>query len=612
MEARARSITFLGDEGAVRIPFFQRAYVWTKSNWEDMLTDLLEFDKSRFLGSLILKQQPPRTGEQKEVLVIDGQQRLTTISILLKALYDSFSEELKANCRNELLKYLFYKRHATDKNYQIRIIHSRLDARYFKKVIGEVDGDALSTLTESELNSIDEKSSKILQCYKYFRTQLQLEQEETRARLFNKLLEKDNKIIVLIDLSDSDEEQSIFDTINSAGVRLSGTDIVKNAIFQRAIDLLDIEKATQLHDEYWDRVFSGDEDAQTFWTAKKATGRLMRDNSEILLQSIAVIKGIFDPDEHILSDLPDLYKKHIVTLKADGILPFIKEIHEYASTYRDTIPDFDESALFSYHENRKRLFHILDACEISTFHPYIMFLIRKYKQNSDLLDERLLSLESLVVKRMIAGFETKSYNKPCKEFISNENVDDKIASIGDDDVSTGLERISNKNASLLLFWIELFRRYKDSKQSVRELKFDYSLEHLMPQKWEDHWSSVPILDDGGKIIENPENAKAHRNKRIYSIGNMTLLNSRLNTSLRNFAFDRKIEGAGRMKGIRQYSELWITKDDIISRYDSGNKTWDEKSIFDRTRALGQEILKIWNRPCAPNHRLHMDAAALRR
>jgi len=310
--------------------------------------------------------------------------------------------------------------------------------------------------------------------------------------------------------------------------------------------------------------------------------------------------------------LPDLYKKHIASLEADKIPPFIKEVHEYASTYRSTIPDFDGSELFSYRDNRRRLFHILDACEISTFHPYIMFLIRKYKDDSSPLNERLLSLESLVVKRMIAGLETKSYNKLCKEFILKENVDDKIAGIGDDDVSMGLERISNKNASLLLFWIELYRRHKDSKQSVQELKYDYSLEHLMPQKWEDHWSSVPVVDDGGKIIENPENAKIHRNKRIYSIGNMTLLNSRLNTSLRNFALDRKIEGDGRKKGIRQYSELWITKDDVLSRYDSGNKTWDEKSIFDRTRALGREILEIWNRPCAPNQCLHTDAATPRR
>jgi len=62
MEAKARAYTFLGDEGAVKIPFFQRAYVWEKNNWEDLLEELFEFSRSHFLGSLILKQQKPKTG----------------------------------------------------------------------------------------------------------------------------------------------------------------------------------------------------------------------------------------------------------------------------------------------------------------------------------------------------------------------------------------------------------------------------------------------------------------------------------------------------------------------------------------------------------------------
>lgn len=595
MEAKARSITFLGDEGAVRIPFFQRGYIWTETNWEEILKDLLEFQKSHFLGSLILKQQPPKTGEQKEVLVIDGQQRLTTLSILLKVLYDSFSEELKANCKNELLKYIFYKRYATDKCYQIKIIHSRIDAGYFKQVIGEIQNERISSLTEKEIASIDEKSNRILQCYKFFWSQLQGQSEDKRVELFNRLLTNENKILVLIDLSDNDNEQSIFDTINSAGVRLSGTDIVKNALFQKAMELLSREEVIDIYVKYWDSIFSNDEDSLIFWTTQKSTGRLMRDNSEILLQSIAVIKGIFDPDKHTLSDLPDLYKERISSLTVEEIVPFIKELNTYANIYRNEIPTFDGCTLFSFQDNIKRLFHILDICEISTFHPYIIFLIKKYYgKNKELLTQRLKSLESFVIKRMILKQEVKSYNKLCKEYIFRENVDDKIAEITNSEILEGLEDISNKNASLLLFWIELYRRHKDNLQSIKELKYNYSLEHLMPQKWEDHWGAIPIVNDNGESIEDPERAMMHRSKKIYSIGNMTLLNSRLNTSIRNYTFERKINGEGKKKGIRQYSELCITKDDIISPFDSGNMIWNEKSMTDRTKSLGREILEMWS------------------
>jgi hypothetical protein len=146
----------------------------------------------------------------------------------------------------------------------------------------------------------------------------------------------------------------------------------------------------------------------------------------------------------------------------------------------------------------------------------------------------------------------------------------------------------------LLFWIELRRREIDTKQSVKELKYNYSLEHIMPQKWEEHWKAVPVVDLNGQTLMHPDESKNERNLRIYSLGNMTLLNSSLNTSVRNYTIDRKIEGEGRKKGIRAYADLWITKEDILGPYDSGDKTWNEKKIYDRTRALGKEILRIWN------------------
>jgi hypothetical protein len=95
------------------------------------------------------------------------------------------------------------------------------------------------------------------------------------------------------------------------------------------------------------------------------------------------------------------------------------------------------------------------------------------------------------------------------------------------------------------------------------------------------------------IINDQEIARNERNKKICSLGNMTLLNSRLNTSLRNYIFERKIEGEGRKKGIRKYSDLQITKD-IIFLYDNGDNYWDERVINKRKREFEIEILNIWN------------------
>lgn len=591
------SLTFLGNEGLVRIPFFQRGYVWDITNWEDILTDLLDFDKSHFLGSLILKQQDKQTGKPKEVLVIDGQQRLTTLSVLLRAVFNSFDEETQKNCESSLRNYLFFKKNQTDKNYFVKIEHSKIDKKHFQKVINDdLANDEYNAIVIEDPNTkTQSKHNKVLQCFKYFSERLKEIELKSRIDLFNRLLDQENKILVVIDLSEKEDEQAIFDTINSAGVRLSSADIIKNALFQKALDLFEnAEEVESLYKEKWENIFSIDEDAINFWDTPRATGRLMRDNIEILLHSISVIKGFFDPDKHTLSDLSNLYKIYISKISKEDLKKFVEEISKYATLFREKILVFNGSTLFNFQDNYARLFHILSVCEISTFHPYILSLLFKYDSNETKLLEELRKIETLVVRRMITKATTKSYNKMCKEFINdNSMVDTKLAEQTKEEVKNGLTSITNKNAALLLFWVELYRRANDNKESIKELKYNYSLEHLMPQKWEEHWGGVVIVDINGKEITDKEVAKRERYSKIYHIGNMTLLNSSLNTSLRNYDFDRKIKGEGRKKGIKDYDDLGITKFDILTPYENGDKIWDEQKIIIRTENLASDILKIW-------------------
>lgn len=340
MRADAMSFNFLANEGLVKIPFFQRGYVWGESNWEDMLSDLLDEEKNHFLGSLILKQQEQQSGKTKEVSVIDGQQRLTTLSILIKALFDSLPEETQSNCKNDVYQCLFFKKNKTDSAWNVKIQHSRVDASFYSKVINGLNMD--------DIKNISDKSHGILKCYSYFRRELMHLSLDTNVSLLNRLLDNENKILVLIDLTDKEDEQTIFDTINSAGVRLSGADIIKNALFQKAIEVYGShnDDVIELYRTCWESIFSGDEDAINFWETSRPTGRLMRDNIEILLHSISVIKNIFDPDKHTLSDLSSLYKNFINSLDKDRIFSFANEIKDYAKLYREKLP-LSTKALYS-------------------------------------------------------------------------------------------------------------------------------------------------------------------------------------------------------------------------------------------------------------------------
>jgi len=599
MKAESKSFSFLNEIQTFEIPFFQRAYVWKKDNWEELLEDLKQVNRRHFLGSIILKKIGDSSvlGTTTRVSVIDGQQRLTTLSILLKAIYDTFSDEIKANVLDDAKNALFYKKKKTDSTYHIKVKHSKVDRSDFEKVIGNVGANGISSIDYSEIANLDvdddNSSHKILCCYKYFIDCLKTCSPDIVSDIFDNLLSENNKMIVVIALDDDDHEQQIFDTINSAGVRLTSTDIVKNALFQKTLEFCTEEDVVEFYDNTWGGVFCKDEETLHYWGKKRTIGRIQRDNSEVLLQSVAIIEKIFDPNEHTLTDIPDLYKDYIESMDEKQVKEFIRKIINYAQIYRDNVPELNKTTCYSYDDNAKRLFHILDVLGLTTFNPYILFLLKKYEKDEKYLNQRMNELEKFVMRRMIAGESTKGYNKNCLEFIDDEEKPCQMAElISNDEIFTGLSKIKNREATLILFWIELKRRYDSKKYDLKELKYDYTLEHILPQKWEENWSDLPYVNAKGGKIEEIE-GKINRQKMVYSIGNMTLLTGKLNTSIQNNKFKIKMEGSPKRKGVKAYAELSITSIDIVEKIYNAHKEWNEYQCLLRQIDLTKEILDIW-------------------
>ena len=260
MQAKENSFTFMSSVGLAEIPFFQRTYVWDEENWDDLLEDLIKSDKDQFLGSLILKLVPKPLGDPNEVLVIDGQQRLTTLSILLKAIFDLFSEAVKNDCQSTIRQYLFSKKQATSAKYFVKIKHSRLDFEVYESIIR-------LGLDDDSTQIIDKPDHKIYKCYFHYINKLNNMSEEVREQLFNRIANPNNKMLVVIELSPTDDEQAIFDTINSAGIRLSHSDTIKNALFQKFMQFDDDQNsAVELYERTWERAFQSPE-SYDYWTS---------------------------------------------------------------------------------------------------------------------------------------------------------------------------------------------------------------------------------------------------------------------------------------------------------------------------------------------------------
>lgn len=630
MEAHEKSFTFMNGPIRIEIPFFQRGYVWNKDNWRDLIEDLLDEKSSHFLGSIILKAIKTESGEIPRWSLIDGQQRLTTLSVLLRACYDNlplstYDDEVQGDLKRQMQDMLFYKEKSISATRKAKIHHSLVDSPAFCKVINGEMLDKLDDIVLIEEATKEKKASDgILQCYKFFCTYLNKDEDKT-TRLWELLQNPNTKILVKIDLEADENEQAIFDTVNSAGVRLTCADTIKNSIFQYAIDkaeeikkiheVVEIilkdetirieskENVIELYKKTWEGTFGCDGDTIGYWATLRPLGRITRDNLEILLHCIALMKGIYNPEVHKMSDLPDVYKEYTKKLAAKELMEFIIEICSYGEKYRKFFCSFDETTLYSYKKPIQRLFHILNVCDISTFHAYILKLLSKY----DDLDEgnlpkdistELHNLEIIAIRYVICGSSTKNFNKNCADLLAEKTttanlIKDRQDEIGDHIFAQKLINISNKHATLLLFWLELRRRSEDTKCAEKELKYCYTLEHIMPQKWQEFWPvNNPIVKDAsGRDITDSEIAEEVRSAAIYEIGNMALLVSNLNTSIRNYEFVRKMEGEGRKAGVKKYDYLLYTKD-ITALYDKGD-IWDETKIHARTRELTEEILKMW-------------------
>ena len=606
MEAKSQSLIELFTTDILEVPFFQRSYVWTLENWEELLEDLLDNTANHFLGSIILKREDTRQWEPSRTVIIDGQQRLTTLSVLTKALYDA-CEDKKKNYFDSIVKILFYKEKASDDNYKISIKHSYHDSLQFEDVIGKVEDGKITSPILDELDNIEvddiTQKSLIKRCYKYFYEKLSKkyqEDPETVINFGNALLNTKNKIIVLIDLDPNDQEQKIFDSINTAGIRLSATDTIKNFLFQKLIEYSkDRDSVVSYYKNTWEKTFENDEEAIAYWAREKSVGRHSYQNSELLLRSVAIIKGFFKyKDGHSNSDLSELYKKYIVGKKECEIKEVIQDIIDYAKLYRERIPNFHKTDLFEFDNVERRLLKILDESDSTVFTPYILYLFKKHSNDDKTLETKFIMLEKLFIRRLLTGFYTNNYSKLIEDLIKDENgviINRLCNEVDSSMIKNSIKtKVSNKIAGMLLFWIELYRRHKDNKHDVQQLKYNYQVEHIMPIKWEENWGKVPYVDNENKKLPNSEKSKQKRNEKITSLGNMTLLTSRLNNSISNSSFKEKIEGVDKKhRGMKDYSDFSITKKDIIENVYSKGKEWNEAEIAKRERKLADEIIEIW-------------------
>ena len=600
----------------LEVPFFQRAYVWNRDNWEELLNTLSQESSSIFVGAVILQKREKDGSRDKSYAVIDGQQRLTTLSILLCACYDHVEDDpsLPPAVANKYRFVVDGMLHTLDGDqFGLKMVHSVFDRDAFKLVVAqrdEVPDDACEGgvyhpergIRENSGVIKNEDASPIVACYNFFYEKLKVKSDEFRRALLDKLTSDldCNQFLVRVELTKDEDAQAIFDVINSTGVRLTHADIIKNDIFRLLLDRMgdskeSEEKVKDLHEELWAEVFLADAETREYWEKKSGKGDRQRPNIELLLHDFACIRGIYNPDEHKFEQLSKVYREAIGDFTKEELVALLEEIRGYAETYRKTFAVGRQDS-YTYADQVKRLVHILAELKINTFNPYVLKLVHEGRIAGGLSEEskkELSDLETLVVRAAIVHSIpcTKNYNKFCRQFLAgNYGPKELLANpdyyLDDARVAESLAdmRFDNSLPTLLLFWIELYR-IKGALSSNEELKYRYSLEHVMPTKWQEHWAEVPVYGDGDVVETDAWKREKVRARAIQGLGNMTILKKALNSKLRNKNFSVKKEE--------------VLKNDLAMLsiasevYSATAESWDERTIRARTKVLAMEIVKIW-------------------
>lgn len=570
MDAGKRTINdlFTGSK-LFEIPFFQRAYVWDTPQWARLLEDVEELcsksePKPYFLGSVILKQQPTSSGSKVGDIrtIIDGQQRLTTLAILLKVLC------LKTD---ELRK--FDRRFRLDDD-SIVILHNHNDVKAFNEVMGL---DKLDTLQGED---------RITRAYNFF-----VEELDPQKVCFDTIC--DYVMFVGIDLTADEDEQQIFDTINSLGVRLTTAELLKNYFFSRN-DLASYQT-------YWFEVFEKDEDTKAYWDQEVTTGRFRRTFIDLFFYAFLQIK-MQDAELKVKAEhknafsnvvkLFDSYKEFIRTYLPGKKNSLLSEIKEYANVFRKSIRKDVSDGELTAQAGLDRLNVIIFNLDTATLIPYLLFV---EKNVSDTAQKASIYeyLESYIMRRLVCKETTKNYNQLFGERLILNRIltraelaswisgqDEKVNRMPTDvEVSAAFStaHLTNKYATGVLYLIESKVRNR-SFHSTQLLGINkYSLEHMMPKKWRNNWEFTGTDAEADM-----------RDSILLTLGNLTIITQSLNASIRDADWSTKRDGQGEKGGLRKYADGI----EMLSKYLSLDE-WNETTIEERAEDLTQYALHCW-------------------
>ena len=547
------------------VPIFQRNYSWQKSQYEQLWFDILRASKfkekqNHFIGSIVYIDMGTPAGRPQQLLLIDGQQRLTTISILLCAIKDYVQ---KFNLETKLINL------AKIKN-QFLYNSDEIDEDKYKLLLNVQDKETYIKLIDNTIFTVNKPATNIIKCYEFFYERIEdfIKQDGQIDEIYAGIF-KLSLVSISLD-KDSDNPQMIFESMNSTGKDLSQTDLLRNYL------LMDLtpEKQTRLYKTYWkpmeelfgEDIYKNDVNKfdyfiRDFLTLKSDIGYICK-----------------------INNVYENFKRYYLDNNCEKFA-VLKDLFTYAKYYAciDLLQENDDELKLYWQEFKKLDSHVV--------YPFLLKLYDDYSRQI-LIKEDFKKILQVVIsylwRRAICEIPTNSLSKTFATLYQAVDKDDYVNSVikafvfkssykrfpSDYEVREKLQTKDIYHFRLRKYLLEALENYYH-KEPIDLNTANYTIEHIMPQNIEHNLSWQQMLGEDWQEVHS---------LYLHTLGNLTITG--YNAEMSNKSFGEKVNGESGFKHSHLKLNESIAQSDV----------WNNKAIQRRTNILADIILKIWKYP----------------
>ena len=547
MEARKiKLLEFIGNgKKTFNIPVYQRNYDWKEEQCQKLFEDIQNIVKSNyeiehFLGTVVFVSSKSEMNFN-EYILIDGQQRITSIMLLLKVLHEKVTNE---DDKDEIWEEYLINKRAPEENLKIRLKPVESDGVPYKKLIEENDVSLTSNV-----------------CKNYRLFEKLVEESDYSAEEIYKALEKIELVYIQLEKGKKSENpQMIFESLNSTGLSLTQGDLIRNYLLMNH----EYEKQKELYKNFWLKI------------EKNITNEKISD----FVRDYLTMKNNIPKKDEIYDEFKKYIKQNNENMDEEGILEELKTYSEYYSWFLN-----GDSPNEKINQKLEEFRYLRNT----TVYPLILSVFEDTYSYKNITENELLDILDLLIsyifRRSVCGYTTNSLNKIFASIVTSLESKEIYNQIEKNLMNKSRKSIFPRDEEFKAefmkcnfynkgtghdFCIYTLRSLDNLKNKEQIDMKNITIEHIMPQTLNSEWR----IELGSKFEQI-------HSEYINTIGNLTLTGYNPELSNKNFELKK-----------RYYEESNIKMSREIANYDK----WKDVEIRDRAEQLFEKAKRIWKLP----------------